>query len=167
MPTMSTPSDATTLQQRIARPLGPSRWFVVTQELINEFSHSTHDNDPMHLDVEWSRRHTPFGGTVAAGFWTTSMLIPMSHDIGFIDAAVSELGAVYALNYGFNRLRLITPVPVGSQVRAHMTIQDVRERDDGNVLVIIDVRVEIQGVETPALAAEWLALIVKHPKVAP
>jgi acyl dehydratase len=120
----------------------------------------------MHLDAEWSRQHTPFGGTVAAGFWTTSMLIPMSHDIGFIDAAARELGAVYALNYGFNNHRLITPVPVGSSVRAQMALKRVTERPDGNVLITIDVSVEIEGRAQPALVAEWLALLVKFPKTA-
>ena len=94
------------------------------------------------------------------------MLIPMSHDIGFIDEATRELGAVYALNYGFNNHRLITPVPVGSSVRAQMALKKVTERPDGNVLIAIDVSVEIEGHSQPALVAEWLALLVKYPKVA-
>jgi acyl dehydratase len=154
------------LRAQVGRPLEPSRWFPVTQELIDQFSQSTLDNDPMHLDVEWSKQNTPFGGTVAAGFWTTSMLIPMSHDIGFIDAAAAQIGAVYALNYGFNRHRLITPVPIGSSVRAQMALTEVIERPDGNVLISIDVTVEIENHSQPALVAQWLALLVKHPKTA-
>jgi acyl dehydratase len=90
----------------------------------------------------------------------------MSHDIGFIDAAAKELGAVYALNYGFDRLRLVSPVPVGSAVRARMSLKQLTERADGNVLMSIDVAVEVEHRERPALVAEWLALLVKHPKTA-
>jgi acyl dehydratase len=157
-------SDLDALSRKFGQPLDPSRWFPVTQDLIDQFSQATLDNDPMHQDQAWAREHTPFGGTVAAGFWTTSMLIPMSHDIGFIDAAAKELGAVYALNYGFNRMRLITPVPVGCAVRARMALHKLTEREDGNVLMEIDVAVEIEHASRPALVAQWLALLVKHPK---
>ncbi len=78
--------DLQDIREKIGKKIGVSRWYDVTQALIDQFSASTLDNDPMHLDPEWSRRNTPFGGTIAAGFWTTSMLIPMSHDIGFLDS---------------------------------------------------------------------------------
>lgn len=150
------------IREKIGDKIGVSRWFDVTQALIDQFSASTLDNDPMHLDPEWSRRNTPFGGTIAAGFWTTSMLIPMSHDIGFLEAFEKRLGNSYALNYGFNKHRLISPVPVGSRIRGHMVLVDVQQRDDGNFLFTLDVMVEIENEEKPALIAEWLALIVRR-----
>jgi acyl dehydratase len=147
---------------RIGEKLGTSRWYEVTQDRINQFSASTCDNDPMHLDVEWSLANTTFGGTIAAGFWTTSMLIPMSHDIGFVDAFGGEAASerFYALNYGFNKHRLILPVPVGGRVRGHMSLKDVEDRGEGKVLLTVDVSVEIEGEARPALVAEWLAMVV-------
>lgn len=152
----------TDMKSKIGKPLGTSRWFDVEQTLVTQFSASTLDNDPMHLDPEWSKANTPFGGTVAAGFWTTSMLITMSHDIGFIDAfGENEGGAWYALNYGFNHMRLITPVPVGKRIRAHMSLRDFQDRGEGKFLFTIDVEVEIEGEEKPALVAEWLAMVLR------
>lgn len=152
----------TEMKAKIGQKLGVSRWYEVTQELINQFSASTHDDDPMHLDAAWSRANTPFGGTIAAGFWTTSMLIPMSHDIGFIEAFGGGPDDFYALNYGCNRLRLITPVPVGKRIRGHMTLRDWRDKGGGKYLFVTDVEVEIEGEEKPALIAEWLAMVVVH-----
>ncbi|MBW7945076.1 MAG: MaoC family dehydratase N-terminal domain-containing protein [Sphingomonadaceae bacterium] len=150
------------MKDRIGETLGTSRWFDVEQSLVSQFSASTLDDDPMHLDVEWAKANTPFGGTVAAGFWTTSMLITMSHDIGFIDAFGREAEPYYALNYGFNHMRLITPVPVGRRIRGHMRLRDFQERGEGKFLFVIDVEVEIEGETKPALVAEWLAMVVRH-----
>ncbi len=155
-------TDLSDIRQKIGTKVGTSRWYVVEQKLIDQFSASTHDDDPMHLDAEWSRKNTPFGGTIAAGFWTTSMLIPMSHDIGFFGAFEKRLGNSYALNYGFNKHRLISPVPVGSRIRGHMILLDIQARDDGNYLFTVDFSVEIENEEKPALTAEWLALIVRR-----
>ena len=149
------------MYHKIGQTLGTSCWFDVTQELVNQFSASTLDQDPMHLDPEWTRANTPFDGTVAAGFWTTSMLITMSHDIGFIEEFGQKSGKhFYALNYGFNRHRLITPVPVGKRIRAHMALKDFADKGDGKYLLTIDVEVEIEGEDKPALVAEWLAMVV-------
>ncbi len=148
------------MKDKIGERLGTSRWFDVEQALVSQFSASTLDDDPMHLDVEWAKANTPFGGTVAAGFWTTSMLITMSHDIGFIDAFGRQNEPYYALNYGFNHMRLIVPVPVGSRIRSHMSLRDFQDRGDGKFLFVIDVEVEIENVDKPALVAEWLAMVV-------
>jgi acyl dehydratase len=148
------------IHSRINTSLGTSNWYNVHQELIDQFSAATLDDDPMHLDVEWARSHTPFGGTIAAGFWTTSMLIRMSHDIGFIEEFAGGHGRFYALNYGFDKLRLVAPVPVGVRIRGHMKLLGCRERSDGSRLLSIDVAVEIEHRERPALIADWLALIV-------
>jgi len=150
------------MNDRIGEKLGTSRWFDVEQGLISQFSASTLDDDPMHLDVEWARANTPFDGTVAAGFWTTSMLITMSHDIGFIDEFGREAAHHYALNYGFNHMRLISPVPVGKRIRGHMSLRDFIDRGEGRFLFVIDVEVEIEDEGKPALVAEWLAMVVRH-----
>jgi acyl dehydratase len=148
------------IRRRINTTLGTSQWYDVRQDLIDQFSAATLDDDPMHLDVEWSRRNTPFGGTIAAGFWTTSMLIRMSHDIGFIEEFGGGADSFYALNYGFDRLRLVAPVPVGSRIRGHMGLLDCQERGADSRLLSIDVSVEVEGQERPALIAHWLALVV-------
>ena len=149
------------MKTKVGSLLGTSRWFDVTQDLISHYSYSTRDNDPMHLDEEWSRKNTPFGGTIAAGFWTTSMLIPMSHDIGFIDEYGQKSSRYYALNYGFDHLRLVSPVPVGSRIRSHMSLKDIEDKGEGRTLFHISVEVEVEGAERPALVADWLAMVVR------
>lgn len=148
------------LSKQVGQKIGTSPWYDVPQELINQFSASTLDSDPMHLDPDWSRRNTPFGGTIAAGFWTTSMLITMSHALGFPANYERLFEASYTLNYGFNKHRLISPVPVGSRIRGHLALLDVQQRKDDSFLFTLDAQIEIEDEPRPALIAEWLALIV-------
>ena len=134
-----------------------SEWHAIDQLRINEFGRVTGDPDPAHVDPEWARAHSPWGGPIAFGFLTISMLTPMVYDV--LDIPLDGSGPRHHANYGFNRLRLVEPVPAGSRLRAHVTIKSVVPRKSGQSLMVLNVRVEIEGHERPALTAEWLTML--------
>lgn len=143
--------------------LGASGWVTVTQEMIWKFSEGTLDADPMHTSPEWARDKGPFPYTVAFGFQTMSLLTHMMHDVMQEGYADQPGVSGYYLNYGFNRMRLIEPVPVGARIRGHFRAVDTREDDKGRALMTVEVRVEIEDVERPALVGEWLSMWVPPP----
>lgn len=132
-------------------------WLTVDQSLINKFGEATCDSDWLHTDPERARRESPFGGTIAFGFWTVSMMTYFTRRAMGCDYPE---GALYGLNYGFDRLRLLAPVPVGSRIRNHMRLLSVEERDAGRYLVKTENRVEIEAADKPAMIAEWLVMLV-------
>ncbi len=134
-----------------------SDWVEVSQALIDQFSEATLDPDWMHIDPERSRRDGPFDGTIAFGFWTMSMLTYFNR---VTTGAEYPPGAAYGFNYGFNRVRLMAPVPTGARVRNHMKVVDIAARGDGRYLVTSENRIEIEGQEKPAMVAEWLGMLV-------
>lgn len=142
---------------RIGTELGVSDWMEVRQELIDQFGHATKDLDELHVDPAWAARETPYGGTIAFGFWTLSMLTHFSHEVGMwpVDAA-------YALNYGLDRVRWIHPVPVGSRIRMRCELIALDDRGNDQLLIRTRNLIEIQGEERPALSAEWLGLFVRE-----
>lgn len=136
-----------------------SSWLTVTQPLIDHFSKGTLDADPMHVDAAWAAEG-PFGSTVLFGFQTMSLLMHFLHDALDMDYAREPKTRGYYLNYGFDRVRMIRPVPVNSKIRAGFRLVN-READSlGRYLTKIDSLVELEGVEQPALAAEWLSMWV-------
>lgn len=148
------------LADKIGQPIGTSNWITVDQPMIDRFAVATLDPDPMHIDPAWSAANSPFVSTIAFGFLTTSLLTHMSHQaIGWVNTTGADDGG-YALNYGFDRLRLIAPVPVNSRIRAHFTLLKWNEVRPGEVKVTYGVSVEIEGSDRPALVAEWLGLWV-------
>ena len=134
--------------------LGRSDWHQITQEQIDAFGRATFDMDPMHVDPEWAKREGPFGGTVAFGFQTMSMLTNFSHQI-FGEWAERFPELKYALNYGFDSLRLMSPVPVGRRIRGHFVLNDAQDRKGGGTTLTIRATVEIEGEEKPALVGDW------------
>ncbi len=134
-----------------------SDWFLVDQEMICRFGEATADSDWLHTDPERARRDSPFGGTIAFGFWTLSMLTYFSRQIF---RCPYPGNALYGLNYGFDRVRFMTPVPVGKRIRCHVRLLDVEDRGDGRWLVKSEYRIEVEGTEKPAMMAEWLFLLV-------
>jgi acyl dehydratase len=133
--------------------LGYSEWLTVTREMITEFGRVTLDgDDPMHNDPVWSKEQGPFGTIVAYGFLTMSLLTHFSHQI------TKHEHLKYALNYGFDRVRIISPVPAGARIRAHFSTGDVVLRSDGGRKTMIHVTIEIEDQEKPALTAEWLSI---------
>jgi acyl dehydratase len=138
----------------IGREIGVSDWHEITQAAIDAFAELTLDHQFIHVDPARARA-TALGGTVAHGFLTLAFLSNFAHQV------VPPLaGAVMSLNYGFERLRFLAPVPAGARVRGRFALKDLRERRPGEWLLALDVRVEIEGNEKPALSAEWLGLHV-------
>lgn len=139
---------------RKGQSVGASRWFEVSQARINQFADVTEDWQFIHTDPEKATA-TPFGGTVAHGFLTLSMLVAMA-----IDALPQLNGRVMGVNYGFDKIRFVTPVPSGSRVRAHFKLLEVTPRNPKEFLTKTEVSVEIEGKgsDKPALVAEWLGV---------
>jgi acyl dehydratase len=133
-----------------------SDWFVVTQDLINKFGVATCDDHWIHTNPERASRESPFGGTVAHGFWTLSMLSHLSQNATGI---VYPPGAQFGINYGFDRVRFPGPVPVGSRIRLNYKLVDIEARGGGRYLVRTENHIEVEGQEKPALVAEWLFML--------
>ena len=135
-----------------------SEWLEVTQEHMDQFAEVTHDPDWMHIDPERARRDGPFEGTIAFGFWTMSLLTPFSRQI--IGGDYPPAGS-YGFNYGFNRLRLMAPVPIGSRIRCRMKLLGVEPRGEGRYLMCSENSIEIEGEEKPAAVIE--TVVVYYP----
>lgn len=151
-------------RSRIGEELGVSGWLTVTQEMIDKFGEATLDPDPMHTDPEWCEENSPFKKPIAFGFMTLSLLIYLLHDIMKFRSQGADAGEnpQYGLNYGFDRVRLMSPVPVNARIRGRFVLADVRERNPGEFLQKIDVTVEVEGQEKPALVAQWLSVFVSE-----
>jgi len=141
----------------IGRELGVSEWFVVDQARVNAFADVTLDHQFVHVDLERAKQ-TPFGGTIAHGFLTLSLLVHLV--LPFIPELAKRKLVV---NYGFDKVRFAAPVRVGKRIRAASTLGAVEERKPGNVMMRIDVSVEIENENKPALVAEWWSLHVVDP----
>jgi acyl dehydratase len=149
--TMTKPSE---LQSLIGQEVGVLKWFEVDQARIDAFAKITEDEQFIHVDPE-AARATPFGGTIAHGFLTLSLASAMSYD------AVKPLqGVVMGVNYGFDKLRFLAPVPAGSKVRGRFKLLSADDKGGGRWLLKHELTVEIDGAEKPALIAEWLGMQV-------
>jgi acyl dehydratase len=138
----------------IGREIGTSGWHQIDQAAIDAFAALTLDHQFIHLDPARAAASS-FGGTVAHGFLTLSLL---SHFRGQVVPPVA--GTIMSVNYGIERLRFVAPVRAGSRIRGRFALKDLRERRAGEWLLVLDVRVEIEGSDKPALVAEWLGLHV-------
>ena len=146
-------TDVADLASHVGAELGHTEWREMTQERVNQFADVTDDHNFIHVDPERAK-DTVFGGTIAHGFLTMSMLAPMAYQ-----ACPVVKGSRTNVNYGFNRLRFVAPVPVGSRVRAHFVLHQIERIDDVQRQIIYTVTVEIEGAAKPALVAEWLTRI--------
>ena len=150
---MTKPSDLPSL---IGQEVGVSRWIEVDQARIDAFARITEDEQFIHVDPERARA-TLFGGTIAHGFLTLSLASAMSYD------AVAPLdGMVMGVNYGFDKLRFLAPVPAGSRVRGRFRLLSAEDKgsQDGVTRWLLkhELTVEIEGADKPALIAEWLGM---------
>ena len=132
-----------------------SPWLEVTQAIIDQFADATDDYQFIHLDAERAKAETPFEGTIAHGFLTLSLLTKLANDC----LPRAEETAM-AINYGFEKIRFLVPVPSGAKIRAHFNLKEMNERSDGEYLARYGVSVELENVEKPALVAEWLSLTI-------
>jgi acyl dehydratase len=142
------------LERMIGEHLGASAWFLVDQKRVDQFADVTLDHQFIHVDPERARA-TPFGGTIAHGLLTLSLIVHLC-----LDFVPKVEGTKLLVNYGFDRVRFSAPVKVGKRIRALGRLASVEERKPGNLILRLDVTIEIENEEKPALVAEWLSLHV-------
>ena len=142
------------LREYIDRELTPSAWLLVDQDRINAFADATLDRQFIHVDEE-KARGTPFGGTIAHGFLTMSLLSYFAADCG-----IRPENTNLAINYGSDRVRFLQPVKVNSRIRAHAVLKDVEEKSPGQILLRTRFTIEIEGREKPAMVADILSLFM-------
>lgn len=136
----------------IGTEIGVSDWAVMDQNRINVFADVTEDHQFIHVNEE-AAKLTPFGGTIAHGFLTLSMLSKFSEGSGLVIEGV-KMG----VNYGFEKVRFLAPVPSGSKIRGRFNLKDAVEKKPGQFLLTYEVTVDIEGQDKPALIADWLAM---------
>jgi acyl dehydratase len=141
-------------QAMVGKEVGVSSWHLLDQPRINAFADVIEDHQFIHIDPERAKRETPFGSAVAHGFLTMSLLSIMSYEV----MPVIE-GTTMGVNYGFDKLRFISPVKAGSRVRGRFVLAEAKLRKDKELQSRTNVTVEIEGEDKPALAADWLGLI--------
>ena len=138
----------------VGSELGVSDWLRIEQARVNAFADTTEDHQFIHVDPERAAA-TPFGGTIAHGFLTLSLLPRMMEDIG---GGMED--TVMGLNYGFDRIRFLAPVRVNSRVRARAKLLDVQEKAPKQFLIKQEITIEIENESKPALVAEWLTMVM-------
>ena len=137
------------VQGLVGRHLGYSDWVEITQERVNEFAEATGDHQWIHVDPERAKRESPFGGPIAHGYLTLSLL-PM-----LMPQILEVSGFRMGVNYGTEKVRFPSPVPVGSRVRAGATL-DSATPFDGGIQIVVTVTVEVEGASKPSLVATTL-----------
>lgn len=140
------------MKSLFGQDVGVSNWHHIDQARIDGFARISGDDQFIHVDPLRSA-DTPFGGTIAHGFLTVSLLSAMA-----TEAQPQISGSRMSINYGFDRLRFISPVPVGSDLRARFSLAALDEKKPNEVLVAWDVTIDIKGQKKPALIARWLNL---------
>jgi len=151
----------TEIMDLVGKEIGVSEWIDVPQSRIDTFADATDDHQFIHLDPVRAAE-TPFGGTIAHGFLTLSLLSAMNY------ASVPKVREqIMAINYGFDKVRFMAPVPAGARVRGRFIIEAARFRGTGMLLVTYTVTVEIEGGRKPALVATWQTIIQFDPKDRP
>ena len=141
------------IKARIGTEIGLSDWILVDQKAIDSFADVTGDHQFIHVDPA-AAAQTPFGGTVAHGFLTLSLLSQMAAGVMLIPPTIKM-----AVNYGFEKVRFIAPVRSGKRVRGRFTLVSVEEKRPGQWQFLHHVTVDIEGEEKPALTADWIGLI--------
>jgi acyl dehydratase len=142
------------IRRRVGEEVGVSDWLTIGQARIDEFAEATEDRQFIHLDTE-AAALTPFGGTIAHGFLTLSLLSRMGAEATLLPQAMKVV-----VNYGLDRVRFLAPVRAGGQVRGRFVLDSVEERAPGQILMRHKVTVEIEGESKPALTADWLTLLM-------
>jgi acyl dehydratase len=152
---MITTLKADEIEAAVGKELGVSDWFEVTQDDVNTFADVTRDHQFIHIDPDKAAK-TPFGGTIAHGFMTLSMLSHLAERGAGVWVENADMG----VNYGFDKVRFIHPVRVGSRIRAKSKLLSADEKSPGQYLFKSAITFEIDGVEKPALLAEWLTMAI-------
>lgn len=145
----------------VGTEVGISDWITVTQNTINGFADATNDHQFIHTDPVRAAE-TPFGGTIAHGFLSLSLLSAMNYNCL---PRIRE--QTMGINYGFDKVRFVTPVKSGAKVRGRFTMAEARFRGAGMLMVTYEVTVDVEGERKPALTATWLTIIQFDPKDRP
>jgi acyl dehydratase len=146
-------------QQAVGNESATGDWMEIDQEIVNQFADVTHDHQFIHVDPERAKA-TPFGGPIAHGFLTLSLLTHLGASANPEDPDPARFdGVIMGVNYGFDKVRFINPVPVGSRIRVHSLLSKVELK--GNAIQQTrTMTVEIDGQEKPALVADWITRAV-------
>ena len=140
--------DVNKLEDIKGQDMGHSEWMAIDQDRINKFADATDDHQWIHIDTERATKELPTKSTIAHGFLSLSLLVPLASQVWSIS------GAKMMINYGLNKVRFINMVPVGSKVRLGIKISDVNKLDNGGTQVITEATLEIDGQDKPAYVAE-------------
>ena len=141
------------IRSRVGTEVGISSWITIDQLRIDAFADATEDHQFIHVDAQ-AAAQTPFGGTIAHGFLSLSLLSAMG-----VEAMLLPQGLKMAINYGLDRVRFLAPVRSGKRVRGRFVLDSIEERAPGQYLMRHTVAVEIEGEDKPALTAVWLGLM--------
>jgi acyl dehydratase len=143
--------DATGL---VGSELGVSDWLEIDQQRVNDFADVTGDHQWIHIDVERAKKESPYGAPIAHGFLTLSMIPALSKDNFRVQ------NAKLAINYGLNKVRFLSAVPVGSRIRVRSELADAVAKDESTVDLTVRHTIEIDGVEKPAAVAEMIVRVL-------
>jgi acyl dehydratase len=141
-------------QAMVGKEIGVSSWHLIDQPRIDTYADVTEDHQFIHVDPERAKKETAFGTTIAHGFLTMSMMSVMSYEV-----MPAIAGTTMGVNYGFDKLRFISPVRSGTRVRGRFVLAEAKLRKPNELQSRTNVTVEIEGEDKPALVAEWLGLI--------
>jgi acyl dehydratase len=144
-----------TIDEFVGQELGVSDWVVVDQARIDAFAQCTGDMQWIHLNVERAKRDSPFGGTIAHGYLTLSLLASLAIEVGLVPSDASA-----ALNYGLDKVRFMTPVKAGARVRSRVVLTSVERKEGGRIIVKTGNELQIEGEDKPALIAQTLVMLV-------
>lgn len=143
------------LGKHVGEEMGVSSWITLDQARITEFAHCTGDHQWIHVDPERAARESPFGGTIAHGFLTLSLIAPTAFEV-----MLARIAPKSVVNYGLEKVRFVSPVRSGKRVRNHIKIAAVEPRGGGRYLVTTENTIEIEGESRPALIASALAMFM-------
>ncbi len=149
------------MSAKVGEVLGTSDWHEITQDAVNQFADCTLDDQWIHVDPERAKKQSPFGGPVAHGYLTLSLVAGLSMNLGIVPK-----GTAAALNYGLDKVRFLAPVLVGAKVRLHVKLLGFEAKENGQYLMKAENTLEIDGSDKPALIAETLAIVVPGPDAA-
>jgi acyl dehydratase len=147
------------LRAAVGTETGVSPWRMVTQTMIDQFADATDDHQFIHCDPERAAAETSFGGTIAHGFLSLSLLSAFSYE-----TLPRIEGADVGINHGFDTVRFVAPIKTGANIRARFRLAEVKVRPSGWIQLASDVTIEIENSLKPALTARWLTLTFVQPK---
>ncbi|MDQ1196728.1 MaoC family dehydratase [Agrobacterium sp. SORGH_AS 787] len=146
----------------VGTEVGVSDWITVDQAMIDAFARATLDDQFIHTDPERAKAESPFGGTIAHGFLTLSLLSAMNYS-----ALPNIREQTMGINYGFEKINFVSPVKSGARVRGRFTLAEARFRGGAMLMMTYDVAVEIENEKKPALTARWITISQFDPKDRP